>query len=177
MNVFDLQAKISLDSSGFKSNLDKAKGEMNGFGAAVEKICSKIGGALAVAFSVDTIKNFVSGAVSEFGRLEQLIGGVDTLFGADSDALQTLADNAYKTAGLSANEYLDTSMSFAASLLQALGGDTAAAVGMVDMAVTDMADNANKMGTNIGAIQNAYQGFAKQNYTMLDNLNIGGIAA
>lgn len=158
MNVFDLQAKISLDSSGFKKNLDRAKGEMSGFGAAVEGICSKIGGALAVAFSVDTVKNFVSGAVSEFGRLEQLIGGVDTLFGADSGALQTLADNAYKTAGLSANEYLDTSMSFAASLLQALGGDTAAAVDMVDMAVTDMADNANKMGTNIGSIQNAYQG-------------------
>lgn len=173
MNVFDLQAKISLDSSGFKNNLGKAKDEMSGFGSTVEKIAKDIGGALAVAFSVDTVKNFVSGAVSEFGRLEQLIGGVDTLFGADSDALQTLADNAYKTAGLSANEYLDTSMSFAASLLQALGGDTAAAVDMVDMAVTDMADNANKMGTNIGAIQNAYQGFAKQNYTMLDNLKLG----
>lgn len=173
MNVFDLQAKISLNSSEFENNLDRAKGKMTGFGSTIEGIAKGIGSALAVAFSVETVKNFVSGAVSEFGRLEQLIGGVDTLFGADSGALQTLADEAYKTAGLSANEYLDTSMSFAASLLQALGGDTAAAVDMVDMAVTDMADNANKMGTNIGSIQNAYQGFAKQNYTMLDNLKLG----
>lgn len=173
MDVFDLQAKITLDSSGFEKNLSAAAGHMSGFGSTVEGIVKGIGSALAVAFSVDTVKNFVSGAVSEFGRLEQLIGGVDTLFGADSGALQTLADEAYKTAGLSANEYLDTSMSFAASLLQALGGDTAAAVDMVDMAVTDMADNANKMGTDISSIQHAYQGFAKQNYTMLDNLKLG----
>ena len=158
MNVFDLQAKISLDSSGFKKNLDESKTLMTGFGDEVGKIFDGIGRKLAVVFTVDKISEFVTGAVTEFGRLEQLIGGVDTLFGADSGALQTLADNAYKTAGLSANEYLDTSMSFAASLLQALGGDTAAAVDMVDMAVTDMADNANKMGTNIGSIQNAYQG-------------------
>lgn len=179
MNVFDLQAKISLDSSGFAKELGKAKSQMQEFRTTVEGIAQVIGTAFTAAFAVVSAgaAALVKDSVTEFGRLEQLIGGADTLFGVDSGALQTLADEAFRTAGLSANEYLDTSMSFAASLLQALGGDTAAAVDMVDMAVTDMADNANKMGTNIGAIQNAYQGFAKQNYTMLDNLNIGGIAA
>lgn len=171
MDVFDLQAKISLDSSEFKKNLDAAGGYMQSFGGTVEGILGKIGGMLATAFSVEVVKNFVEGAVTEFARFEQLVGGVDTLFGESSGRLQEYADAAFQTAGLSANEYMDTATSFAASLIQSLGGDTAAAVDMVDLAVTDMADNANKMGTDIGSIQNAYQGFAKQNYTMLDNLN------
>ena len=87
------------------------------------------------------------------------------------------AENAYKTAGMSANEYMNTVTSFSASLLQSLGGDTEAAAKYADMAVTDMSDNANKMGTSMEMIQNAYQGFSKQNYTMLDNLNIFGGAA
>ena len=87
------------------------------------------------------------------------------------------AENAYKTAGLSANEYMNTVTSFSASLLQSLGGDTEAAAKYADMAITDMSDNANKMGTSMEMIQNAYQGFSKQNYTMLDNLNIFGGAA
>lgn len=173
MDVFDLQAKISLDSSEFKKNLDAAGGYMQSFGGTVEGILGKIGGMLATAFSVEVVKNFVEGAVTEFARFEQLVGGVDTLFGESSGRLQEYADAAFQTAGLSANEYMDTATSFAASLIQSLGGDTAAAVDMVDLAVTDMADNANKMGTDIGSIQNAYQGFAKQNYTMLDNLKLG----
>ena len=84
------------------------------------------------------------------------------------------AENAYKTAGLSANEYMETVTSFSASLLQSLDGDTKAAASAADMAITDMADNANKMGTSMEMIQNAYHGFAKQNYTMLDNLNTMG---
>ena len=92
--------------------------------------------------------------------------------------VQQYAANAYKTAGLSANEYMNTVTSFSASLLQSLGGDTEAAAKYADMAITDMADNANKMGTSIEMIQYAYQGFAKQNYTMLDNLNtMGALAA
>ena len=175
MNVFDLQAKISLDSSGFEKNLNAAAGHMSGFGSTVEGISKNIGSALAAAFAVDKVKDFVQGAVTEFARFEQLVGGVDALFGeAAGKTLQENADAAFQTAGLSANAYMDTATSFAASLIQALGGDTAAAVDMVDMAVTDMADNANRMGTDIGSIQHAYQGFAKQNYTMLDNLNIMG---
>jgi phage-related protein len=174
MNVFDLQAKISLDSSGFEKNLSAAAGHMSGFGSTVEGIFKDIGNALAAAFAVDKVKDFVQGAVTEFARFEQLVGGVDALFGeAAGKTLQENADAAFQTAGLSANAYMDTATSFAASLIQALGGDTAAAVDMVDMAVTDMADNANRMGTDIGSIQHAYQGFAKQNYTMLDNLKLG----
>lgn len=111
--------------------------------------------------------------LSAFGDYEQLVGGVDTLFKDSSSNLQEYAANAYKTAGLSANDYMETVTSFSASLLQSLGGDTEAAVSYADMAITDMADNANKMGTDIASIQNAYQGFAKQNYTMLDNLKLG----
>ena len=87
------------------------------------------------------------------------------------------AENAYKTAGMSANEYMSTVTSFSASLIQSLGGDTEKAAEVGNMAITDMSDNANKMGTSMEMIQNAYNGFAKQNYTMLDNLNFGGIAA
>lgn len=101
------------------------------------------------------------------------MGGVETLFKDSSDTVMEYAANAYKTAGLSANAYMETVTSFSASLLQGLGGDTLEAAQIADLAITDMADNANKMGTDITAIQNAYQGFAKQNYTMLDNLKLG----
>lgn len=112
-------------------------------------------------------------AVASFSDYEQLIGGVETLFGESADIVEEYANNAYQTAGLSANEYMETVTSFSASLLQSLDGDTVAAAGVADMAITDMSDNANKMGTSIEDIQNAYQGFAKDNYTMLDNLKLG----
>ena len=112
-------------------------------------------------------------AVDSYADYEQLVGGVETLFKDSADQVQQYASQAYKTAGLSANEYMETTTSFAASLLQSLNGDTQAAAGMANMAVTDMADNANKMGSDMSSIQNAYQGFAKQNYTMLDNLKLG----
>ena len=111
--------------------------------------------------------------VDSYADYEQLIGGVETLFKGDAKALVNYANNAYKTAGLSANAYMETATGFAASLVSSLGGDTRKAVEMADMAITDMADNANKMGSDIQSIQNAYQGFAKQNYTMLDNLKLG----
>ena len=112
-------------------------------------------------------------AVDSYADYEQLVGGVETLFKDSADQVQQYAAQAYKTAGLSANEYMETTTSFAASLLQSLNGDTQAAADMANMAVTDMADNANKMGSSMESIQNAYQGFAKQNYTMLDNLKLG----
>ena len=111
--------------------------------------------------------------VDSYADYEQLIGGVETLFKGDADALVARANDAYKTAGLSANAYMETATGFAASLVSSLGGDTKKAVDLADMAITDMADNANKMGSDISSIQNAYQGFAKQNYTMLDNLKLG----
>ncbi len=136
-----------------------------------------IAGAKAMATAVKA----VAGAMVELGKqsinayaeYEQLVGGVDTLFKESSAQVQQYANNAFKTAGLSANEYMETVTSFSASLLQSLGGDTAAAAEKADQAITDMSDNANKMGTDMTSIQNAYQGFAKANYTMLDNLKLG----
>lgn len=112
-------------------------------------------------------------AVGHYAEYEQLVGGVETLFKDSSGKLIDYAEKAYKTAGMSSNKYMDTATSFAASLIQGLGGDTAKAVELTNLAITDMSDNANKMGTDIGSIQDAYQGFAKQNYTMLDNLKLG----
>lgn len=112
-------------------------------------------------------------AIKNYADYEQLVGGVETLFKDSANVVEEYANNAYKTAGLSANEYMETVTSFSASLLQSLDGDTAKVAEVSNMAVTDMADNANKMGTNISMIQSAYQGFAKQNYTMLDNLKLG----
>lgn len=112
-------------------------------------------------------------AVGHYAEYEQLVGGVETLFKDSSGKLIGYAEKAYKTAGMSSNQYMGTATSFAASLIQGLGGDTAKAVELTNLAITDMSDNANKMGTDIGSIQDAYQGFAKQNYTMLDNLKLG----
>ena len=123
----------------------------------------------ATAALVDLGKQSIMG----FAEQEQLIGGVDTLFKESSAQVQQYANDAYKTAGLSANQYMETVTSFSASLLQSLGGDTAAAAQKADQAITDMSDNANKLGTDMTSIQYAYQGFAKQNYTMLDNLKLG----
>lgn len=123
----------------------------------------------ATAALVDLGKQSIMG----FAEQEQLIGGVDTLFKESSAQVQQYANEAYKTAGLSANEYMETVTSFSASLLQSMGGDTQAAAEKANRAITDMSDNANKLGTDMTSIQNAYQGFAKQNYTMLDNLKLG----
>lgn len=114
---------------------------------------------------VDTIK--------QGGALEQSIGGIETLFKDHADTVRKYANEAYKTVGVSANEYMENVTSFSASLLQSLGGDTKEAARIAHMAMVDMGDNANKMGTAMRDIQNAYQGFAKQNYTMLDNLKLG----
>lgn len=115
----------------------------------------------------------VKASVEGFGDYEQLVGGVETLFKSSSNEVVKYANNAYKTAGLTANEHMETVTSFSASLLQSLNGDTAKAAQVADMAITDMSDNVNKMGTDMSSIRNAYQGFAKQNYTMLDNLKLG----
>ena len=112
-------------------------------------------------------------ALDSYADYEQLVGGVETLFKESAGIVEGYANNAYKTAGLSANEYMKTVTSFSASLLSSLNGDTAKSAKVADMAITDMSDNANKMGTDMSMIQSAYQGFAKQNYTMLDNLKLG----
>ncbi len=119
------------------------------------------------------IGKMLTEAIQVGAAMEQSIGGIETLFKDSADAVIKNAEQAYKTAGMSANQYMETVTSFSASLLQGLGGDTAKAAEIADMAMVDMSDNANKMGTDMEAIQNAYQGFAKQNYTLLDNLKLG----
>ena len=129
-------------------------------------------GAVVVAAGAAAVK-LGKEVIAAYADYEQLVGGVDTLFKDSSQEIQRYAANAYKTAGLSANEYMETVTGFSASLIQSLGGDTEKAAKYADMAITDMSDNANKMGTDMSMIQSAYQGFAKQNYTMLDNLKLG----
>ncbi len=150
-----------INSEGFKKGLDGLKSIAKSSFVAV--------GAAATAAFVTISK----AAISSYAEYEQLAGGVETLFKDSSDKVKKYADEAYKTAGLSANEYMSTVTSFSASLLQSLGNDTAKSAEYADQAIIDMSDNANKMGTDMEAIQTAYQGFAKQNYTMLDNLKLG----
>ncbi len=130
-------------------------------------------GVAAIGTVSTVVGALTKSAVENYAEYEQLVGGVETLFKDSANRVIEYANNAYKTAGLSANEYMDTVTSFSASLLQSLDGDTAKATESANLAITDMADNANKMGTAMESIQNAYQGFAKQNYTMLDNLKLG----
>ena len=172
-----LTVKAQPDKS-FKSELDKAgssAGESAGglfnakFGTMLKGL-GKLFGTLGIG---KMIADTISDSIQAYANYEQLVGGVETLFKESSDMVQAYAKNAYKTAGLSANAYMETVTGFSASLLQSLGGDTEKAAKYADMAITDMSDNANKMGTSMESIQYAYQGFAKQNYTMLDNLKLG----
>lgn len=167
MNLLDLFVKISVQDEASK-NVETLSGKFKNGLAAAAKV-----GAAAVSAAATGISVLTKNALNNYAEYEQLVGGVDTLFKDSSAKVQEYAANAYKTAGLSANEYMDTVTSFSASLLQSLGGDTEAAADMANVAITDMSDNANKMGTDMASIQNAYQGFAKQNYTMLDNLKLG----
>ena len=167
MNLFELFIKIGVDDQA-SSKLSALSSKLgNGL-----KTAAKIGTA-AVGVAAAGITALTTAAVNNYAEYEQLVGGVETLFKTSSDKVMKYAESAYKTAGLSANAYMETVTSFSASLLQSLGGDTEAAVEYADMAITDMSDNANKMGTSMEMIQNAYQGFAKQNYTLLDNLKLG----
>lgn len=164
-----------------KDAADTTTSAMEKIAGAADKVAS---GADAVAQKTKTLSTVATGmltgaaaaagkVVSSFADWEQLTGGVETLFKDAAGTVKKYADQAYKTAGMSANQYMETVTGFSASLIQSLGGDTAKAAEYADKAITDMSDNANKMGTDMGLITNAYQGFAKQNYTMLDNLKLG----
>nr|DAI12354.1 MAG TPA: tail tape measure protein [Caudoviricetes sp.] len=164
----------------FSSAANKGAGGALTFGKAIKAHIIAAGiiagvKALAAAMKkvVEVTVDLGKQSIMGFAEQEQLIGGVDTLFKESSAQVQQYANEAYKTAGLSANEYMETVTSFSASLLQSMGGDTQAVAEKANRAITDMSDNANKMGTDMTSIQNAYQGFAKQNYTMLDNLKLG----
>lgn len=173
MELFKLLGTIALDNNAANAGIDDTTDRAEKAEGKMSKAFKKIGTAVAAAFATERIIAFGKAIVNSYADYEQLVGGVDTLFKESSKKVQEYANNAYMTAGLSANQYMETVTSFSASLLQSLNGDTAKAAEVADKAITDMSDNANKMGTSMESIQNAYQGFAKQNYTMLDNLKLG----
>lgn len=170
-------ADLNRTKSGIESINEEMKNTsvVSQFGGALKSglaVAAKAAAA-ATAAAAGAVIALTKSAVENYGEYEQLVGGVETLFKDSAGTVEEYANNAYKTAGLSANEYMETVTSFSASLLQSMGNDTEAAAKKADRAITDMSDNANKMGTDMQSIQNAYQGFAKQNYTMLDNLKLG----
>lgn len=189
MDVFDLFAKITLDSSEYEKGLKNAKSSASGLTGLFGKVgsaASTVGkGIFNVATNVakvsvaattagaTAISALTGLAINGYADYEQLVGGVETLYKTSADKVQQYAADAYKTAGLSANEYMNTATTFAAALVSSLGGDTEQAAELANTAISDMSDNSNKMGTAMSSIQDAYNGFAKQNYTMLDNLKLG----
>ncbi len=182
-SIFELFGTIALNTGGAEKQLAKISAAGKKVGSVLGK-GFKVAGEAAlqmgkvigagVAAGTTAMGKLVSSAMSAYASYEQLEGGVKKLFGDDAQNLvMEYARNAYRTAGLSANEYMDTVTSFSASLISSLGKDTVAAAAYADLAITDMADNANTFGTSMEDIQNAYKGFSKQNYTMLDNLKLG----
>lgn len=161
-----------IDSSGAESDAKGLSGKLEGIASKALGSVAKITAGMVTAAS-GAVALLTKLSIEQYAEYEQLVGGVETLFKNSSDKVMEYANNAYQSAGMSANEYMNTITGFAASLLQGLGGDTQKAAEIGNMAVIDMSDNANKMGTAIERIQDAYQGFAKQNYTMLDNLKLG----
>ena len=159
-----IQGKITEALGGESSKAGDAAGQLLG---------KKLVGAVAKVISAAGIGKILAESIASGGALQQSLGGVETLFKDSADKVKSYAAQAYKTVGLSANAYMEQTTSFAASLLASVSHDTNAAAELANMAMVDMADNANKMGTDMQDIQNAYQGFAKQNYTMLDNLKLG----
>lgn len=165
MNSAEVLIKFKGDTSDLDKKTESAKSNISSkLGGAASKIGTAFVKGTAVAGAA--MAGMVAKGISEYAKLEQSIGGVETLFKDSANTVIANAKKAYETAGVDANTYMEQVTSFSASLLQSLGGDTEAAAKTADMAIVDMADNANKMGTSIEMIQNAYQGFAKQNYTI-----------
>lgn len=177
--VGELKIALTFDNGKLKASQKEVEKETSSLGSKLANGAKGVGKAIGktvaagVAIGSAAVSGLVKQATQSFADYEQLVGGVETLFKGSSDEVMQYADKAFETAGLSANQYMETITNFSASLLQSVGGDTAKAAKLADQAVIDMSDNANKMGTSMESIQNAYQGFAKQNYTMLDNLKLG----
>lgn len=175
MSLFNLSAVLGLDSSEYERGLDEAESKANSFGtklksglATAAKVTAGIVGA-----GVAGVTALTKAAVDSFSSYEQLKGGIETLFGDSAERVMRDASNAYKTAGMDANKYMETSIQSAAALINSLEGDQEKAAELMNMSIIDMSDNVNKMGTTMEAIQNAYRGFSRGNFTMLDNLALG----
>ena len=179
MNLIELIAKLTLDDEQYEKGISGALAKSKNFAAGAGKAFLGVAGAVtkiglaATGAAAAGVVALTKKSLDAYAEYEQLVGGVKTLFEQSQSKVLAYAENAYTTAGLSANEYMDTVTSFSASLLASLGGDTEKAADYANRALTDMSDNANRMGSSMEMIQNAYQGFSKQNYTMLDNLKLG----
>lgn len=174
--LFTLFAKFTLDTSEFDKNTDEAKEKTSIFADVLK--ADLVGKGISAAFDglkklAGGVKDFAVNAVNSYSDVEQLRGGIETLFGDSAQKVLADADQAFRTAGMSASQYMDTSIQSAASLIKSLGGDQAKAAELMNLSITDMADNVNKMGTSMEAVQNAYRGFSRGNFTMLDNLALG----
>ena len=177
LDLGTLQIGVKVDDAAAKTELSTLGGEVEKTGAKTDTLASKAKTmikAFIAAYAIQEIVKLGKAALDAYAQFEQLEGGVQKIFGKEAaDTVMKNANNAYKTAGMSANQYMETVTNFSASLIQSMGGNTEAAAKVADMAIRDMSDNANTFGTNMQSIQDAYQGFAKQNYTMLDNLKLG----
>lgn len=181
-NVFELYAKIGADTKDFDKGLSSAKDKFSGFADGLKSAAGKLGDILAgigkaaavgIGAASTALVGLTKQSLDAVANYEQLVGGVDKIFGESSKKVQQYADEAFQTAGMSSNEYMETVTGFSASLIQGLKGDTEQAAEIANMAIKDMADNANTYGTDIAEIQSNYQALAKQNYTLLDNLKLG----
>ena len=175
MDVFNLVAKIALDTKDYEGKLSDAKGKMASFAEHLKgglATAAKIGAAAVTAAS-GAVAALTKASIDQYADYEQLVGGVETLFGSSAQKVIEDAQEAFKTAGMSMNDYMETSIQSAAALINSLGGDQAQAAELMNMSITDMADNVNKMGTSMEAVQNAYRGFSRGNFMMLDNLALG----
>ena len=175
MNVFDLQAKIGINTTEYKKGLSEASREFSEFGGKVKDGAAKLAkiSTAALGAAAAGVTALVKQSVSAYAEYEQLVGGIETLFGNSARKVLENANKAFATAGMSANEYMETSIQGAAALINSLGGDTEKAAELMDISIQDMSDNVNKMGTTMESIQNAYRGFSRGNFTMLDNLSLG----
>lgn len=171
MNLLDLFVKVDVD--------DKASGKVKSISSSIKSGLSSAASAAAkataaaIALTGAAVVKIGKQAFDAYSSYEQLSGGVDKLFGNASEQLKQYAQEAYKTSGMSANQYMEQATSFSAALINSLGGDQQKAAEMTDVAMRAMSDNVNVFGSNMEDVQNAFQGFAKQNYTMLDNLKLG----
>lgn len=175
MDVMTLTARLGLDSSAYEKGLQQAQGGLKNLGSNITntiKSAAKVG-SIAFSAAATVVGALTKSAVSAYGEYQQLAGGIETLYGDSAQTVIANAEKAYTTAGKSANEYMDAVISLSGSLLKSLGGDTEEAARLSDVAIRDMADNVNKMGTDAAMVESAYRGFARQNFTMLDNLALG----
>ena len=171
MDLMNLVAKVTLDSSGYEKGISGLASKAGKVFGGIAKV-----GTAAVAAAGAAVVAITKQAVDAYGEYEQLTGGIETLYGENSKAAEDMmkhASEAWKTAGMSANEYMETAIESSAAMINSLGGDTEKAAQMMDMSIVDMSDNVNKMGTTMEAVQNAYRGFSRGNFTMLDNLALG----